>query len=256
MASSATGELLRAWRTRRRYSQLDLALAAQVSTKHLSYIETGRARPSAEMILHLTEHLSVPLRARNEILASAGFAPRYRDVRRDADSDARIVSLLDDLISTHPYPTVAVDDDWNLVTANAAAAIFLVGVAAHLLVPPINVIRLSLHPDGLASRVDNFAAYAAHVCARIRSATARAPSRVLDELLTEFAHLEREATRAGAEDLFLTLDLTTDAGVIRFFSTITIFGAPRDVALDGIALETFHPADDLSRARWSQLEPG
>jgi transcriptional regulator with XRE-family HTH domain len=243
----ATGSLLREWRTRRRYSQLDLALAADVSTKHLSYIETGRSTPSPEMIVHLCEHLDVPLRRRNEILLSAGHAPRYRHSAYDASSDDEIRRAVDELIATFDHPTVAVDHDWNLVTSNGAAAIFLDGVAAHLLVPPVNVIRLSLHDDGLAPRVANFNDYACHVLTRVKRANDRHPSAHLDQVLDEFGHLISSSSTA-MPDIYLTLDLRTDAGVIHFFSTITTFGSPSEVTLDELALETFHPADQRSQA--------
>lgn len=243
MPSPATGALLREWRTRRRYSQLELAMAADVSTKHLSYIETGRSTPSPEMILHLCEHLDVPLRRRNEILLSAGHAPRYRHSGYEAPNDDEIRRAVDELIATFVHPTVAVDRDWNLVTSNSAATIFLDGVAVPLLIPPVNVIRLSLHDDGLAHRIENFDDYASHVLRRVERANAAHP---LEQVLDEFGHL-MTSTSATAPDLYLTLDLRTDAGVIRFFSTITTFGSPSEVTLDELALETFHPADGASQ---------
>ncbi|MEX2626565.1 MAG: helix-turn-helix transcriptional regulator [Ilumatobacteraceae bacterium] len=247
MSSSPPGALLRQWRTRRRFSQLDLALAAEVSTKHLSYIETGRARPSPEMVLHLCEHLDIPLKRRNEILLAAGHAPRYGHTVYDPSVDSEVRTTIDQLIAAHLDPTIAVDGDWNLLASNPAAVVFLDGVAPHLLTPPTNVIRMSLHPDGLAARVANFDDYAGHVLARVRQATAASPSATLDQLLDEFGHLASRPTRSSP-DIFLTLDLRTAAGVISFFSTITVFGSPRDVALDEVALETFHPADPSSRA--------
>ncbi|MGQ0743485.1 MAG: helix-turn-helix domain-containing protein [Acidimicrobiales bacterium] len=238
---------MRDWRTLRRYSQLELALVAEVSTKHLSYIETGRSRPSPEMIVHLCEHLDVPLRPRNAILLAAGHAPRYvlTDYHHGLDSAVR--RAVDQLIASHSDPAVAVDRDWSLITSNAAAAIFLDGVARDLLVPPINVIRLSLHPEGLAPRIQNFDDYAAHVLARVKRANSSSPAPVLEQLLTDFAYLAKRRS-SDATGIFLTLDLRTDAGPIRFFSTVTTFGSPRDVALEEFALETFHPADPTSRA--------
>lgn len=238
------GVLLREWRTRRRFSQLDLAYRAEVSPKHLSHIETGRSRPSPEMILHLCEHLDVPLGHRNEILLAAGHAPRYQ--RRDFAHDRELQANVERIVNSHPYPAVVVDADWNLVSANAAAMMFLEGVAPELLAAPANVIRLSLHPDGLATRVVNFDAYAAHVLARVRRSAEHNPSPVLRALLDEFEHLARHVD--DAVGLILPLEISTPKGIVRMFSTITTFGAPRDVTLDELAIETFYPADDESAA--------
>lgn len=217
-----------------------------MSTKHLSYVETGRATPSPEMILHLCEHLDVPLKRRNEILLAAGHAPRYRHSGYDPATDNEVRGAVDELIAAFIHPTVAVDRDWNLVTSNSAAAIFLDGVAAHLLGPPINVIRVSLHSDGLAHRVENFDEYAAHVLARVRRANSAWPSPMLDQVLEEFGHLATPSP-SDVPGIYLTLDLRTTAGMVRFFSTITTFGSPSDVTLDELALETFHPADPISQ---------
>jgi transcriptional regulator with XRE-family HTH domain len=252
MTGSPPGVLLRDWRTRRRFSQLDLALLADVSAKHLSYVETGRSKPSPEMIVHLCEHLDVPLRSRNDILLAAGFAPRYRHLPADAPAAREGRDAVERLIATHASPTIVVDRDWNLVTANAAAAVFLTWVAPHLLEPPTNVIRLSLHNDGLAPRIANLGEYATHVLARVRRAIAASPSPALEGLLDEFAHVAN-APLPTDDGLFLTLDVDTDAGLVRLFSTITVFGSPRDVGLSELALETFHPADDVSRERLDRL---
>lgn len=251
MPSSAPGVLLREWRTRRRYSQLDLALAADVSAKHLSYIETGRSRPSPEMIVHLCDHLDVPLRGRNDILVAAGFAPRYGDTTYDA-TDGQLRAAVDTIVAANPYPTVVVDRHWNLVTANPSAGVFLAGVAEHLLAPPANVIRISLHPDGLAPRIVNFTDYTAHVLRRVRRAASVGTSATLGTILEDYAPL----TGGDGDDrpsLLLTMDLDTPAGVIRFFSTITTFGSPYDATLEELALETFYPADPTSRRRLADL---
>ena len=156
MTTSPPGLLLREWRTRRRYSQLDLSVAAEVSTRHLSYIETGRSRPSPEMIIHLCEHLAVPMRTRSEILLAAGFAPRYRQTRVEPAVDRELIDAVEQVVRSHGFPAVVVDGDWNLITTNTTATIFLDGVAPRLLDAPANVIRLSLDPDGLAPRITNF----------------------------------------------------------------------------------------------------
>jgi len=244
---TSAGTVLREWRTRRRFSQMDLALQAHVSTKHLSNVETGRARPSPEMILHLCEHLDVPLRDRNSILLAAGHAPRYRHSPLESIDSSEVRHVVDMVLAAHHYPAVVVDGQWNLVAANDAAGLFLHGIAPELLTPPINVIRLSLHPGGLAPRVVNFAEYAGHVLARLRRLASNSPDPVLDELLTEFANLHT-TTPARSDGVVLPLELSTPTGVIRMFSTITTFGSPRDVTLSELAIETFYPADDASAA--------
>jgi transcriptional regulator with XRE-family HTH domain len=238
---------LREWRVRRRFSQMELALQAAVSTKHLSYVETGRARPSPEMIVHLCEHLEVPLRHRNSILLAAGHAPRYPHSSYESPEGSEVRGVVDMVLAAHRYPAVVVDARWDLVAANAAAGVFLDDVAAELLAPPINVIRLSLHEGGLAPRVVNFAEYAGHVLARLRRLVANGPDPVLEALLTEFGHLEAILPERS-DGVVLPLQLRAPAGVIRMFSTITTFGTPRDVTLSELAIETFFPADDASAA--------
>jgi transcriptional regulator with XRE-family HTH domain len=252
MSSAAAGTLLREWRTRRRFSQLDLAVTAEVSAKHLSYIETGRSTPSPEMIVHLCEHLDVPLRRRNDILLAAGFAPRYSNSVFDPTVASDLRAAVEQIVSSHTFPAVVVDSDWHLVTANAAAFALLDGVAEHLLQSPSNVIRLSLHPDGLAGRIANFDDYARHILSRARRAVDHAPSAVLEALLDEFAHLATPGPTVGS-GILLPLELTTTAGLVRLFSTITTFGSPRDATLEELAIETFYPADPESQHRLTEL---
>src|SRR4051794_28829476 len=151
---SQIGPLLKTWRTKRRLSQLDLALEAGVSTRHLSFLETGRSRPSAQMVLHLAEQLDVPLRERNRMLLAAGYAPRFS--QRPLDDLGPIADALDQLLRSHaPFPAIVIDRAWNVVSANAAIPMLTQGAAEHLLEPPINALRLSLHPDGMAPRIVN-----------------------------------------------------------------------------------------------------
>lgn len=245
--SPGAGAVLREWRVRRRFSQMELALQAAVSTKHLSYVETGRARPSPEMIVHLCEHLEVPLRHRNSILLAAGHAPRYPHSPYESAGGSDVRDVVDLVLGAHRYPAVVVDGRWDLVAANGAAGLFLDDVAVELLTPPVNVIRLSLHPDGLAPRVVNFAEYAGHVLARVRRLIANAPDPVLEQLLAEFEHLET-ITPDRPDGVVLPLELRVPNGVVRMFSTITTFGSPRDVTLSELAIETFYPADEVSTA--------
>jgi transcriptional regulator with XRE-family HTH domain len=238
--------ILREWRTRLRLSQLDLAVASGVSAKHLSYVETGRSRPSPEMVLHLCEHLEVPLRDRNSILLAAGHAPSYPQSSYDAPT-GEVRDLVDLVVNAHPYPAVVVDGRWDLVAANAAASLFLDGVAHHLLSPSINVIRLSLHADGLRPRVANFAEYSGHVLARLRRLVAHSSDPALVALLDEFGHLETTVPVHG-DGVVMPLVLDVDGSQVRMFTTIATFGTPREVTLSELAIETFYPSDPASAA--------
>src|SRR4051794_23785653 len=168
-AAPRVGDLLRDWRQRRRLSQLNLAVEADVSARHLSFVETGRSRPSRELVLHLAEHLNVPLRDRNSLLLAAGYAPAYRETSLDAQEMAPVRSAIDKILTGHePYPAVVVDRRWNLVSGNRPAlAILTDGVDPELLGPPVNTLRISLHPRGLAPRIRNFAQYSAHLVHRL-----------------------------------------------------------------------------------------
>src|SRR5512132_1254004 len=167
-ARSHVGPLLRDWRRRRRRSQLDLALDAGVSARHLSFVETGRSRPSPEMILHLAEQLEVPLRDRNQLLLAAGYAPRYGQRALDEPEMEPVRAALALVLDGHePYPAAVVDRDWNLVAANRSIALLTEGVAPELLAPPLNVLRVSLHPDGMAPRIANLGEWRAHLLERL-----------------------------------------------------------------------------------------
>lgn len=240
----AAGVLLREWRGRRRFSQLDLAIASGVSAKHLSYVETGRSRPSPEMVLHLCEHLDVPLRDRNAILLAAGHAPTYQQSSYGAPT-GEVRDLVDLVVGAHPYPAIVVDGRWDLVAANAAASLFLDGVAEHLLAPSVNVIRLSLHADGLRPRVVNFDEYAGHVLARLRRLIAHSADPVLVALMEEFGNLA-VAPPVHDDGVVMPLVLDIDGSPVRMFTTIATFGTPREVTLSELAIETFYPADPTS----------
>jgi transcriptional regulator with XRE-family HTH domain len=246
------GNHLREWRQRRRLSQLDLALEAEISTKHLSFLETGRAQPSRDMVLKLAEQLDVPLRERNVLLVSAGYAPVFpqRSLQDPALQAAR--KAVDLVLKGHePYPALAVDRHWTLVAHNAAVPALLAGAAARLLQPPVNVLRLSLHPEGLAPRIENLAEWRAHLLARLRQqidATADAElSRLLDELAGYKAPDGAKAARATVSQdyagVVVPLRFRSEAGTLSLFSTTTIFGTPVDVTLSELAIESFFPAD-------------
>lgn len=254
--SGSVGPLVREWRQRRRLSQLALALEADVSQRHLSFVESGRAQPSREMVLRLAERLDVPLRDRNQFLLAAGYAPMYAQRALSDPALAPACQAVERVLAGHePYPALAVDRHWTLVAANRAVAPLLVGVGAGLLAPPVNVLRLSLHPDGLAPRIVNFAEWRAHLLERLAQQVARNADPVLVALHGELSALPapRPARRAagacaqtGATEgggVFVPLQLETGDGVLTLLSTTTVFGTPVDVTLAELALECFFPAD-------------
>jgi transcriptional regulator with XRE-family HTH domain len=252
MATAATsvGDHLREWRRRRRMSQLDLAVDAEISTRHLSFVESGRAQPSREMVLHLAERLAVPLRDRNLLLVSAGYAPVFAERPIGDPALAAARKAIDLVLKGHePYPALAVDRHWTLVDANRAVAPLLAGAAPALLKPPVNVLRLSLHPDGLAPRIANLPEWRAHLLERLRKQIDASADPVLVALLDELRALPAPSRRpppAPNPDyagVVVPLKLATEAGVLSFLSTTTVFGTPVDVTLSEIALESFFPAD-------------
>jgi transcriptional regulator with XRE-family HTH domain len=246
------GTLLRDWRQRRHMSQLDLACEAEVSTRHLSFVETGRSQPSREMLLHLAELLDVPLRERNALLVAAGYAPLFpeRPLNDPALSAAR--RAVDLVLSGHePNPAIAVDRHWTLVAANRAAGRLLAGADPRQLQPPVNVLRLSLHPDGLAARIENYAEWRAHVLARLRRQVELTADPVLMELVKEIAGYPAPGGAATAHrptddrygGVVVPMRLLSDAGVLALFGTVTVFGTPVDITLSELAVESFFPAD-------------
>jgi transcriptional regulator with XRE-family HTH domain len=256
------GALLREWRERRRMSQLALALDADVSSRHVSFIETGRAQPSREMVLRLAERLEVPLRERNRLLLAAGYAPAYPERDLADPGAAEIRRAVDLVLSGHePYPALAVDRRWHLVAANRAVAPLLAGVAPALLAPPVNVLRLSLDPAGLAPRIVNLREWRAHILERLRRQAAATADPALADLLAELRSLPTPAMD-GAEpfspDLaaggaVVPLRLRTDDGVLSLLSATTVFGAPLEVTLDELAIEAFYPADAATADRLRRL---
>jgi transcriptional regulator with XRE-family HTH domain len=252
---TSVGGLLREWRQRRHLSQLDLACDAEISTRHLSFIETGRATPSRDMLLRLAERLDVPLRARNTLLVSAGFAPVFPEHSLTDPVLTAAMTAIDHLLRAHsPFPAIAIDRHWTLVAANAAARALMADVDPAILSPSANVLRLSLHPAGLGRRIVNLAEWKAHVLARLRRQMDASADPVLRELATELAAYPApspdgedvdSADRHAADEVtvFIPLKLRTPGGVLSFLSTTTIFGTPVDVTLSEIALESFFPAD-------------
>lgn len=258
MASAAqpVGNLIREWRQRRRLSQLDLALGADISARHVSFVETGRSVPSREMLLHLAERLEVPLRDRNELLLAAGYAPAFRERPLSDPALAAARQAVELVLHGHePYPAIAVDRHWSLVAHNRSVAPFLVGVAPALLQPPANVLRASLHPEGFAPRIANFAEWRAHLLARLGHQVDVTADPVLADLLKELREYPTPASSephtAGEPEhssVFVPLRLRTPAGLLNLISTTTVFGTPVDITLSELALETFFPADPETAA--------
>jgi transcriptional regulator with XRE-family HTH domain len=250
----SVGGLIREWRQRRRLSQLDFAVEAEISSKHLSFLETGRSLPSREMLLHLADLLEVPLRERNAMLIAAGFAPIFseRPLTDPALQAAR--NAIEQVLKGHePYPALAIDRHWTLVASNAAVAPFLAGIAPELVKPPLNVLRLSLHPDGLAPRIVNLAEWRAHLFARLKRQIDVSADRVLIELLDELAGYPAPTStgrepRVDASAVVVPLRLAAGGAVLSFLSTTTVFGTPIDVTLSELAIEAFFPADEPTAA--------
>jgi transcriptional regulator with XRE-family HTH domain len=186
--SPGAGTLLREWRQRRHLSQLDLAIEADVSSRHLSFIETGRAKPTSDMIMRLAEHLDVPLRERNKLLLAGGFAPAYPERALASPDLASVRAALARVLTGHePYPAVIINRHWEMVDANAPVALLTEGAAAHLLEPPVNVLRLSLHPEGMAPRIANLPQWRAHLLSRLHHQLQATGDPVLAELHAELA---------------------------------------------------------------------
>jgi transcriptional regulator with XRE-family HTH domain len=246
------GELLRAWRQRRRLSQLHLASDAEISQRHLSFLESGRSAPSREMVLRLAERIAVPLRERNALLVAAGFAPIYRE--RPLNDPAllparRAVELI--LAGHEPYPALAVDRHWTLVAANRPVSHLLAGVDPELLRPPVNVLRISLHPKGLAPRIANFREWRGHVLSRLAGQIDSSADPILIRLIEELkgypappsAAPHRPPRESDLAGIAVTFELASDDGVLSFLSTTTMFGTPVDISLSELAIESFFPAD-------------
>lgn len=240
------GEQLREWRQRRRLSQLDLAMLSDISPRHLSFIETGRSLPSRAMLLRLSDRLDVPLRERNTLFVAAGYAPVYSERRIDDPSLEEARQAIELVLRGHePYPALAVDRHWNLQAANRALPPLLQGVSPALMKPPVNVLRLSLHPEGVAPRIANLGQWRAHLLHRLRHQIEATGDPELEALHAELAtypapeHMEEPDPNA----VVLPLRLRTESGELSFLSTTTVFGTPVEVTLSELAIESFFPAD-------------
>lgn len=250
---TGVGPLLRGWREQRRLSQLELALRADSSARHISFIETGRSRPSERMILHLAEHLDVPVRDRNALLLAAGYAPHYRESTLD---DPRLETLregIEQLLRGYdPYPALVVDGSYTVVGANESIGALLTGLPEHLLTPPLNAMRITLHPEGLAPRIRNLREWRGHLLAQMERQIALSRSAVLRELYEEVAAYPLPEGASDADDredpepypyFALPLRIEHDGRVLSFVSSISTFNTPMDVTVAELAIETLLPAD-------------
>ncbi|GAA4675678.1 helix-turn-helix domain-containing protein [Phytohabitans rumicis] len=248
------GQLLRRWRESRRLSQLELSNQAEVSTRHISFVETGRAAPSRELLLHLAEQLDVPLRDRNHLLLAAGYAPAYPAAALDSPQLSAVRAAVRQILTGHePYPAVVVDREWRLVEANASVGLLTEGVAPELLKPPMNVMRVTLHPDGMAPRIANLGEWRAHLLARLRRQLTMTTDASLPALYEELRGYpcdqpEPDVELPGPGDFAVPLRLRHDGRELAFFSTTATFGTPLDVTVAELVIEGFFPADPQTAA--------
>jgi transcriptional regulator with XRE-family HTH domain len=258
ITNASLGEQLRGWRQRRRRSQLDLALDCGISTRHLSFIETGRSRPTAATLLRIAERLDVPHRGQNELLLAAGHAPRYSQAAYDSEAMAPIRETVEALLRAYqPFPALAVDRMWNVVAANSALNLFLTGVDPELLTPPLNALRIALHPAGLAPRIANFAEWADHLIERLGHQIEQTGDPGLialrQEMIGYLPARPEPHQDTPAPVLAVPLQLDLPEGRLSLLSTMTVFGSPVDVTLSELAIEAFFPADADSRALLQRL---
>jgi transcriptional regulator with XRE-family HTH domain len=240
--------MLRQWRGRRRLSQLELALEANVSSRHVSFVETGRSRPSAAMVLHLAKRLDVPLRERNDLLLAAGYAPAYRQRELDAPEMRPVRNAIEHVLNGHePFPALVVDRHWDLVSANRAFASLVEGVAAHLLEPPVNVLRLSLHPEGIAPRIVNLTQWRTGLLERLRRDALAAGDPVLSVLQAELASYPSGPGQPRVlvpREVAVPLRVRAGGAELSFISTRTRFGDALDVTVAELSIESFFPTDE------------
>jgi transcriptional regulator with XRE-family HTH domain len=251
LTEPTVGKLIREWRTRRHLSQMALASDAAVSSRYLSFIETGRARPSREMVLHLAEELQVPLRERNGLLMAAGYAPFFPQHSLEEEEMAPVREAIDHFLKAHlPYPAALVDRHWNLVAANEGIGRLTEGVAPELLEPPANVFRIALHPDGMAPRILNFEEWSGSIMARVNRQSALTGDPQLQQLydeLSQYPGVSAERHIDGSDPMLMHRLRLADQD-LSFFSTVTTFGTAVDITLAELTLEAFYPADARTRS--------
>jgi transcriptional regulator with XRE-family HTH domain len=247
---------LRRWRSARRLSQLDLAVRAETTQRHVSFIEQGRSRPGRGMVVRLAESLELTLRERNELLLAAGFAPAFPESPLDDEALRPVRQAIDNILDGHlPYPAIVVRSPCFLVAANRAFELFNEGVDPALLDPPVNLFRHALHPDGVAPRVRNLPAWGRHITQHVRAQLARSPDPSLEELLTELeGYLPPLPDDVDVLGFAVPLELASADGDLRLITTLTSFATAADVTLAELFLEAFLPADehtaDVLRRRW------
>jgi transcriptional regulator with XRE-family HTH domain len=249
LETPSVGGLLRGWREARRLSQMELSLEAGVSTRHLSYVETGRSRPGRDLVLRLAEHLDVPLRQRNALLLAAGYAPAYPEHALDDRPMDAVRDAVRQVIAAHdPYPALVVDRHWEMLEANAGVGVLLEGVDPEQLAPPVNVLRLALHPQGVAPRIINLGEWRAHILGRLHRHVVATHDPQLVSLLNELRaypcdQLEPAVDVPGAGEIVVPLRLRHGDGELRLMSIISTFGTPLDVTVQELSIEAFLPAD-------------
>jgi transcriptional regulator with XRE-family HTH domain len=262
----SAGALLREWRQRRNLSQIELALRSAVSARHLSFIETGRARPSREMVLHLAARLDIPLRERNRLLLAAGFAPVFGERSLDENEMAPVREALERFLAAHePFPAVVVDRHWNVVASNRGVAFVNRGVAPELRAPPANALRIALHPDGLAPQISNLADWSGFLLARLRreiEATGDPELEALYEELVAYPGVARDDNRGDVptpSEIMLKHELRLGDTELALFCTFTTFGTARDLTLAELTIVAFYPANrqtaDALSAAVSEAQP-
>ncbi|MBY8977958.1 helix-turn-helix domain-containing protein [Rhodobacteraceae bacterium NNCM2] len=260
-ADPHAGSLLREWRERRRFSQLALASEVRISQRHLSFLESGRSRPSPGMVLRLCEALDVPLRECNAILSAAGYAPHYPQRAFDTAEMAAVKQMIEQIVQGHlPHPALAVDRHWKLLAANGSARHLMAGVAPHLLEAEVDMLTLSLHPEGLALRILNLAEWRAHLLARLRHDIAYSADPVLSALYADLSALPApdlaphpEAELAAGRQIAVPLRLSSEVGELEFLSTTTVFGTAVDVILSEVTIEAFFPANEATARAIARL---
>ena len=260
-ASETLGDVLREWRRLRRLSQIDLAADARISTRHLSFVETGRSSPSRDVLLRLAEALAMPLRGRNRLLLAGGLAPQFPEHRFDAPEMRAARQSVQAVLTAHePFPAIAVDRHWTLLAANRSIASLLQGVSARLLAPPVNVLRLALDPDGLAPSILNLGQWRQHLCERLRRDAMASGDRMLFALHDELRAIPAPPAPGAAPRLEefpiavpLVLRSPSNGETLSLLSTTTVFGTATDVTLAELTLECFYPADEATRSALSRL---
>jgi transcriptional regulator with XRE-family HTH domain len=266
--TTSVGDMLRRWRQRRELSQLDLASEADVSARHLSFVETGRSVPSREMLLRLAERLEVPLRERNAMLLAAGYAPAFRESGLSDPELHNAAHAIRVILSGHePYPALAYDKHWTLIDANQAMMRLLEGIADELLRPPVNILRAAMHPLGLASRILNLEEWRAYTLRRLEREIGLTDDAFLRDLFRELSGYEQPVAttpkspfvaqgQASYTGLVVRLQLAINGSALSFFSASTVLGTPVDITLSELAIESFFPADDSTAIAMRELVPG